>query len=482
MAVLVDGRMGLVADIVSRNRAIVSPRRRNTYRNICSEDDPPRSVAICPQRACVAFGCQGGIELHWIDALTGQDLSRWFPLSAASDCLYFLPPRRGVDSSKKLRLISSAVHPEEATPLGRRFGLKAGALLYWKTWEPGLFGSGQNDHYMAVPIDGVNVLFTDPDDGSVYLGGDAPVSVYLFLLGVRADNSPLRQLGGPTKLIRRIKLIPPPHAPPPTTPQIPATDPDTPSLHATQSVILGFNRSSPDSSWTTIEGELQEQASLNVLNGHSKISARLVYPPRPRVYAASRDVRYGVRIAVGYQDWLVFYTVPTELYDHGTSGSKLKYTSNLLGCLPPEEPLEIIGCHVGYVPGLVDVAVNGGPDMTVWAFSREGEAKVFKLEGTFHHRKDSQERVVMERGNFVNVDGPPGEVYSQKFDSVMQSTPLVGVMGNDMDIVDAQELPGNGLESPSVNLSSPAESAIKYPDEASVTGSETHWEEEEEEA
>ncbi|KAF1950732.1 hypothetical protein CC80DRAFT_225770 [Byssothecium circinans] len=46
------------------------------YRHLCSEDDPPRSVSICPQRRCVAFGCSAGIELHWIDALTKQSLSR----------------------------------------------------------------------------------------------------------------------------------------------------------------------------------------------------------------------------------------------------------------------------------------------------------------------------------------------------------------------------------------------------------------------
>jgi hypothetical protein len=28
---------------------------RSLYRNICSDDDPPRSVAICPQRRCVAL-------------------------------------------------------------------------------------------------------------------------------------------------------------------------------------------------------------------------------------------------------------------------------------------------------------------------------------------------------------------------------------------------------------------------------------------
>lgn len=57
------------------------------YRHLCSEDDPPRSVSICPQRRCVAFGCSAGIELHWIDALTGQSLSRWFPLTAPSQCV-----------------------------------------------------------------------------------------------------------------------------------------------------------------------------------------------------------------------------------------------------------------------------------------------------------------------------------------------------------------------------------------------------------
>lgn len=39
---------------------------RSLYRSLCSDDDPPRSVAICPQRQCVAFGCSAGLELHWV--------------------------------------------------------------------------------------------------------------------------------------------------------------------------------------------------------------------------------------------------------------------------------------------------------------------------------------------------------------------------------------------------------------------------------
>lgn len=175
---------------------------RSIYRNLCSAEDPPRSVAICPQRRCVAFGCSAGIELHWIDALTGQDLNRWFPLTAPSDFLYFLPPRQGVDSAKKLRLISSACHPKEEEGLGRRFfpSMSTGAARHQRmTWDQGLSdprawdnmwrGSGWCDHYRAVPIsDGWNILFTDSVEGNLCLGTDAPPGV------------------GATKLIRRFIL------------------------------------------------------------------------------------------------------------------------------------------------------------------------------------------------------------------------------------------------------------------------------------
>ncbi len=112
---------------------------RSLYRNLCSEDDPPRSVAICPQRRCVAFGCSSGLELHWVDALTGQDLNRWFPLTAPSDFLFFLPPRKSVDSAKKLRLISSAGRPNErASMSSRAFGHRARTSPFWERFGWGL--------------------------------------------------------------------------------------------------------------------------------------------------------------------------------------------------------------------------------------------------------------------------------------------------------------------------------------------------------
>ena len=60
---------------------------RSIYRNLCSSEDPPRSVAICPQRRCVAFGCSAGIELHWTDVLTGRSFP-WFSSPFGIFCIY----------------------------------------------------------------------------------------------------------------------------------------------------------------------------------------------------------------------------------------------------------------------------------------------------------------------------------------------------------------------------------------------------------
>ncbi|KAH7077038.1 hypothetical protein FB567DRAFT_563181 [Paraphoma chrysanthemicola] len=156
------------------------------YRHLCSEDDPPRSVSICPQRRCVAFGCSAGIELHWIDALTGQTLNY----------LHFLAPRPGFESAKKLRLISSAAHPNDRPALRRNLFLSR--PTYTSFWGSFGFesssrhaGSPSCDHYHAVPLsDGHHVLFLDPSNDKLTLGCDAP-------------------LGGPTKLLRKLVLIPP---------------------------------------------------------------------------------------------------------------------------------------------------------------------------------------------------------------------------------------------------------------------------------
>ncbi|KAL9126518.1 MAG: hypothetical protein Q9217_004442 [Psora testacea] len=136
------------------------------YRNLSSSKHPPSSDAICPHRRCVAFGNPAGVELRWMDALSGQELQRWFPLFAASDFLYFLPEQRKVDSTRILRLASSTRHPAHVDQVLWNNTPNQGG-----SDSPGRAGV---QHYQAVPLsDGYNVLFIDTATGQLCLGGDA---------------------------------------------------------------------------------------------------------------------------------------------------------------------------------------------------------------------------------------------------------------------------------------------------------------------
>ncbi|PKK41918.1 hypothetical protein CI102_14504 [Trichoderma harzianum] len=368
---------------------------RSVYRNICHPDDPPRSVAICPQRKCVAFGCSAGIELHWVDAMTGQDLSRWFPLTSPSDFLYFLPPRRGVDTPRKLRLISSAAG------LGNPMELLDGIIHGFST---SLLGSGSTavvscfdaepwymrhsrgisveaggpsrdadvdndesllsrnvprdsplrrlvaasaDHFRAVPLsDGYHILFTDPRTGCLCLGTDAPV-------------------GSLTRLLRKVWFRPPSQA----------------------------------------------------------------YSPMPLLYVAGSDTRHGVRVVATFaarpqhdgipldertfssdtgatedsnQQLVVFYTVPPDVF-HDIRRADAEARS--AGYRPPESrrfgqheptyghinlmsdpfgqdshyPVEVYGQVVAMCGNLTEIALNSSPDLIIWAFAAEGWAKTWAL-------------------------------------------------------------------------------------------------------
>ncbi|KAL7270190.1 hypothetical protein RUND412_007109 [Rhizina undulata] len=357
IAILLDGRMGLVHDVIEQET-------KSTYRNLCSEEDSPRSVAICPQRRCVAFGCQGGIELHWVDALTGQDLNRWFPLTAPSDFLYFLPPRRGIDSAKKLRLISSAVHPEEINPLTKRFGINRGSLTLYGGWKPRI---GQSDHFQAVPLsDGYHILFTDPESGGLCLGSDAP-------------------LGGPTKLLRKIWLIPP-------------------------EFMAEGGQDSP------------------LYSGKNTNSGR------PSIYTSGSYLRNGIRVVAGYGDHVVLYTVPPDLFNSviGESDAEgiYEYISDSATAeehlfspqegdeSPPRQPVFIHGCYVDTVPNLLDLAIDSGPAMTIYAFSASGLVRVYQLERTKASNRAEEgiiRKTVGRTGEFSKADAKEASAESGRY-------------------------------------------------------------------
>ncbi|KAK3700032.1 hypothetical protein LTR37_016192 [Vermiconidia calcicola] len=157
------------------------------YRNICTEQDPPCSVAISPTRQCMAFGCKSGVELYWIDPTTGQNLNRWFPLTRPSDHLHFLPPRRHTDGSLRLRLISSpklsSTNEDDADDSSPTENPQT---HFWFTvassWQFPLRRSFRQrvntvDHSYAIPLsDGHHIVFTDNETGLLCLGSDRPAS------------------------------------------------------------------------------------------------------------------------------------------------------------------------------------------------------------------------------------------------------------------------------------------------------------------
>ena len=369
---------------------------RSVYKNLCSDDDPPRSVAICPQRRCVAFGCSAGIELHWVDALTGQDLNRWFPLTAPSDFLYFLPPRRGVDSAKKLRLISSAAHPDKKPAVQHHFypAQTVAHMLFGplRSQYSGMQSASDCDHYRAVPLsDGKHVLFTDPVTDMLCLGNDAP-------------------LGGPTKLLRKVIMVGP-------------------------------------------EGCV------------------------PSVYAAGADLRWGVRIVVGYGDGIFLFSIPPDIFLASQSADTTEpspdndswhlYHDNSLhddgdadvdaqtGAQTQRSlwPVRIHGTEMGRVQSLSDLAIDSSPAFKIWAFSALGEAFVWEISNGSPQRMKtiwiSQDGSVDAAtdldGDTIMAETPPlpvafGEEHFESWDGAMSiECPVraAGREGSDVEMRDA---------------------------------------------
>lgn len=345
------------------------------YTLICSPDDPPRSIAICPQRRCVAFGCSSGIELHWVDALTGEDLNRWFPLAAPSDHLYFLPPRTGVDSAKKLRLVSSQGIPGERASVGERFSGRKKSSVFWAQDEldasdmfvnmdiesesRGRITNG-SDHYRAVPLsDGYHLLFTDPTSGVLCLGSDAP-------------------FGGPTKLLRKLWFSGPVGEGSPVA-YTAASD-----LRWGVRVVAAYGLSREQTIWlfsvpidvfTDGHGRGEQPHILNSFNAVDRETAR------------------------GNADWMPWW---------GNDGDRILEWPNFgYGSRANMMwPLQVHGQQVGHCAGLVDLVIHtgSGAGVTIWAFSRQGVAFTWKLDSGDPYQ-DHTQRLVVQDGTVRERDG-----------------------------------------------------------------------------
>jgi hypothetical protein len=343
---------------------------RSVYRSLCSSDDPPRSVAICPQQRCVAYGCSSGIELHWVDALTGQDLNRWFPLTAPSDYLYFLPPRRGVDSAKKLRLISSAARPGGQSGCGERFRNGKANRRWWMADSPvpgsptggseiGITGGREGgirpdgtDHYRAIPLsDGYHILFTDPTTGLLCLGSDAPI-------------------GGPTKLLRKLWFAGP-------------KDCSSPIIYSAGAELsMGVRIAAAYAS-----GEEVYIWLFSV--------PRDVFEDSQADYLTDRPLFGEGKLSAG-GEWMHWWhnDGPQDWSNQSPGSSTATSSKESLW------PVQVRGQEIGRCKSVVDLAVDSGPDLAIWVFGREGLASVWALK----HPIEISRSTVVRDGTVRTVD------------------------------------------------------------------------------
>jgi hypothetical protein len=369
------------------NRMPIETGPRSLYRNLCSDDDPPRSVAICPQRRCVAFGCSSGIELHWVDALTGQDLNRWFPLTAPSDYLFFLPPRRSIDSAKKLRLISSAARPSEQPALAERaFGKRHRNSILWEklgrttsvggnsqsAWNrqpfatrisgngsAGRAGFGRtelSDHYRAMPLsDGYHILFTDPITGLLCLGSDAPI-------------------GGPTKLLRKIWFQGPDNL---GSPIVYASGSD---LKWGVRVVAVFGSEQDQNVWLfSVPNDIFTADQSPIQSGQPLCNSR---------QSSKQEQNW---------DWLDWW--PQDGVQEWSSHTNDSMPDVLVR---NTWPIKITGQEIGKCQDVTDLAIDSGPAMTIWTFSKKGIAKVWKINDG--RNVEPRVRLVVRDGTIRNVD------------------------------------------------------------------------------
>ncbi|KAJ5386288.1 hypothetical protein N7509_008829 [Penicillium cosmopolitanum] len=374
IAALLENRVGMVCDLdlsstgsvftagtVKQDTRQISKNNHSSqhyYYNVCSEDHPPRTIALYPGRRCVAFGCAGGIEIHWVDEATHRDQRRHFPMSQPSEALHFLPSTSGTPS--EMRLISSlagpGVHecacrqsPNPDHPKKCQFHMLSGPQSFGRraptdTSAMSLVRATHCHHYRAVPInDGYHIIFVEPRTGLLCIGSDAPI-------------------GGPTSITRAFICVPP------------------------------FARGTPPDS----------------------NDAR-----SPTVFTVGSDLNWGLRVVAAYQDRIVLYSVPLDVFnvirkERERQGDGVMGDSDLAHnwFVDPERcrkrreslvqnqngdwefllsvryrptammwPFKIYGKEIGRVENIVELALqssNGGA--RVWAFSANGQSTLFDID------------------------------------------------------------------------------------------------------
>jgi len=158
--------------------------------------------------------------------------------------------------------------------------------------------------------------------------------------------------------------------------------------------------------------EVNTDGNLRVPHGR-----KIKRTARPSIYASGATIKHGVRVAAGYSDHVVLFSIPPDIFyrpfEAGSSGDQPSVPAQ-----PPtsadltqaHEPIRITGCYIDTIPRLVDLAVHSGAALAIYAFSASGRVHVYQLEKTeaTANLKDSLKMTATQNGKLV-IDYSNGE-------------------------------------------------------------------------
>ncbi|KAF4766487.1 hypothetical protein HAV15_011062 [Penicillium sp. str.  len=347
----------------SHSNSKTATSSRHFFYNICTVDNPPRTVALCPGRPIVAFGCAAGIEIHSVNETKRSEQRKHFTLPQPSEILHFLPSSS--ETPSELPSSSSTSSPK-LDPKNNQFHFLADIQSFNRRRIPhapsrSFVRATHCHHYRAVPInDGFHIMFIEPRTNLLCIGTDAPI-------------------GGTTNLTRAFVCVPPPFS-------------------NTQDGQTKTPPPSPSPSNTT-----PPPADL----------------PIPTTFAAGSDLRWGLRVVAAYGDRLVLYSIPLDVFNvirkdrerqaDGTMGASdlaldwyvdaeqsrkrresLVQNQNgdweflLSVSYRPTAmmwPFKIYGKEIGSVKGTVELALQSSQGgVRVWAFGEDGKGTVLDVD------------------------------------------------------------------------------------------------------
>ncbi|KAJ5305924.1 hypothetical protein N7508_004939 [Penicillium antarcticum] len=337
------------------------PTSRHFFYNVCTPDAPPRTIALCPGRRLVGFGCAAGIEIHSMNEPRRNEQRKHFPMPQPSEILHFLPS--SPEAPNELRLISSLAGPgfheckcppsptpslQSPTPQAKnQFHFLADVQSFSRRRIPhtpsrSFVRATHCHHYGAVPInDGYHIMFIEPRTGLLCIGSSSPI-------------------GGPTSLTRALICIPP--------------------------------FANPNSAKE---------------------------PPIPTTFVAGSDLSWGLRVVAAYGNRIVLYSIPLDVYNvickererqgdgvmgdsdlaknwHVDADRSPKRWESLVqnqngdgefllsvsyGPTAMMWPFKIYGKEIGIVDGLVELSVQSSEGVVrVWAFGGDGRATVLDVD------------------------------------------------------------------------------------------------------